>query len=160
MAVNMSITNKGRMFFVAGLGAIVLSLCAVWLAAYTICADSPGIAHIADKHVDSLSNGLMTYASISVGFILTEFALLLTFSSSAFFANWRRSGKFLLWQAVNLLAVFSSLAVLVSSFVLLGWESTLPFVMGILAVNVVCMVLVFTPLLVVAGGILREGEQL
>ena len=107
-----------------------------------------------------LSNGLMTYASISVGFILTEFALLLTFSSSAFFANWRRSGKFLLWQAVNLLAVFSSLAVLVSSFVLLGWESTLPFVMGILAVNVVCMVLVFTPLLVVAGRILREGEQL
>ena len=126
---------------------------------YILCIDNPAITHIADAHIDSFSNGLMTYASISMGLILTEFALLLTFASSPFFKDWQRTGKFKLWQTVNLFAVFTSLAVLVSSFILLGWEHTLPAVLAILAANVVCMAMVFIPLLVVAGSLMRSDDQ-
>ena len=106
-------TDKGKLFYAAGLVCIVLLLMVSGFAAYILCIDNPAITHIADAHIDSFSNGLMTYASISMGLILTEFALLLTFASSPFFKNWQRTGKFKLWQTVNLFAVFTSLAVLV-----------------------------------------------
>ena len=70
-----------------------------------------------------------------------------------------KTGKFKLWQTVNLFAVLTSLAVLVSSFILLGWERTLPAVLAILAANVVCMAMVFIPLLVVAGSLMRSDDQ-
>lgn len=152
-------TDKGKLFYAAGLVCIVLLLMVSGFAAYILCIDNPAITHIADAHIDSFSNGLMTYASISMGLILTEFALLLTFASSPFFKNWQRTGKFKLWQTVNLFAVFTSLAVLVSSFVLLGWEGTLPAVLAILAMNVVSMAMVFIPLLMVAGHLMRCNSE-
>lgn len=153
------ITDKGKLFYAAWLAAIIVILAISGGSAYVLCMDNPAITHIADAHIDSFSNGLMTYASISMGLILTEFALLLTFASSPFFKNWQRTGKFKLWQTVNLFAVFTSLAVLVSSFVLLGWEHTLPTVLAILAVNVVCMAMVFIPLLVVAGSLMHSDPE-
>ena len=153
------ITDKGRLFYVVWLTVIIFVLIVSGFAAYILCIDNPAITHIADAHIDSFSNGLMTYASISMGLILTEFALLLTFASSPFFKDWQRTGKFKLWQTVNLFAVFTSLAVLVSSFILLGWERTLPAVLAILAANVVCMAMVFIPLLVVAGSLMRSDDQ-
>lgn len=153
------ITDKGRLFYAVWLTVIIFVLIVSGFAAYILCIDNPAITHIADAHIDSFSNGLMTYASISMGLILTEFALLLTFASSPFFKDWQRTGKFKLWQTVNLFAVFTSLAVLVSSFILLGWEHTLPAVLAILAANVVCMAMVFIPLLVVAGSLMRSDDQ-
>lgn len=78
------ITDKGRLFYAVWLTVIIFVLIVSGFAAYILCIDNPAITHIADAHIDSFSNGLMTYASISMGLILTEFALLLTFASSPF----------------------------------------------------------------------------
>ncbi len=152
------ITDKGRVFYAIGMCVLSAIFVLAGVGAYMLCVDNPNIEHIADKHIDALSNGLMTYASISVGFILTEFALLLSFSSSPFFRSWQKSGKFKLWQSVNVFAIFSSIAVLVSSFILLGWDGALPVVVGILAVNALSLAFVFVPLLVVAGNVLRGDD--
>lgn len=88
------ITDKGRLFYAVWLTVIIFVLIVSGFAAYILCIDNPAITHIADAHIDSFSNGLMTYASISMGLILTEFALLLTFASSPFFKDWQRTGKF------------------------------------------------------------------
>ncbi len=159
MFSDVKITQKGKVLY--GFSAMLLFavLFIVGGVAYLLCADNPAIRHIADAHVDALANGLMTYASISVGFILSEFALLLTFASNPFFKKWQKSGKFQLWQTLNLTALLSSVGVLVSSLVLLGWEDTLPVIFGILAVNVLSMTLVFVPLLIATSNILRDRDE-
>lgn len=153
------ITSKGKLLYSISTLSLFAILFIIGCMAYIVCQDNPSIKHIADMHIDALANGLMTYASISVGFILTEFALLLTFASNPFFKKWQKSGKFQLWQTLNLCALLSSVGVLVSSLVLLGWEETLPIAFGILAVNVFSMTIVFVPLLIATANILRDRDE-
>ncbi len=159
MKTPVKISARGDILYKVSLLIIFGVLLGAGLTAYLFCMDNPAIGRIADRHIDALANGLMTYASISVGFLLTELALLLTFSSNPFFISWQRSGKFKVWMSLNIIALLSSIGVLVSSFILLGWDGTLPFVMGILAVNALSMLFVFIPLFIVAGEIVGNKSS-
>ncbi len=159
MKLSAKISEEGTLLYRVSILIIFGILMVAGFSAFLLCVDNPRIIHIADNHIDALANGLMTYASISVGFLLTELALLLTFSSSPFFVSWQRSGKYKVWISLNSIALFSSIGVLVSSFILLGWESTLPFVMGLLAVNALSMLFVFIPLFIVAGKIMGNKDS-
>lgn len=156
MSENNNISKSGKLLYAFSIFAIFAVLMAAGIIAFAICDKTPTIQHIADEHIDSLANGLMTYASISVGFILTEFALLMTFADNPFFKTWHKSGKFQIWQTLNLIALLSSVSVLVSSIVMLGWERLLSVVVGILAVNVISMLFVFIPLIVATTNIIKN----
>ena len=156
MGENNKISDKGKILYALSVFTLFAVLLAVGIAAFLLCDETPAIQHIADQHIDSLANGLMTYASISVGFILTEFALLMTFADNPFFKKWHRSGKFQIWQTLNLIALLSSISVLVSSIVMLGWERLLSIVVGILAINVLSMLSVFVPLIIATANIIKN----
>lgn len=159
MNENIKITNSGKLLYFLSTFFIFALLFTVGFGAFEICDQTKTIQHIADEHIDSLANGLMTYASISVGFILTEFALLLTFADNPFFKKWHKSGKFQLWQTLNLVALISSICVLISSIIMLGWEKLLSVVVAILAINVISMIFVFVPLIIATSNIIKNKED-
>lgn len=160
MGETVKISDKGKILYFFSSLSLFVFLFAVGVVAFALCDETPAIKHIADRHMDSLANGLMTYASISVGFIPTEFALLMTFAENPCFKKWHKSGKFQVWQTLNLVALLSSICVLVSSIVMLGWETLLSIVVGIVAVNVISMILVFVPLIVATVSIIKSrGED-
>lgn len=156
MSENNKISDKGKILYALSVFTLFAVLLSAGIVAFLLCDETPAIQHIADQHIDSLANGLMTYASISVGFILTEFALLMTFADNPFFKKWHRSGKFQIWQTLNLIALLSSISVLVSSIVMLGWEKLLSVVVGILAINVLSMLSVFVPLIIATANIIKN----
>lgn len=95
---------------------------------------------------DSISSNLATYASITLGFLLTGFTVLMIYSEKASFQGWKESGHFTTWRVIYVASLLVSMIVLVFAFLILKYPELIKVSFGFLAMSLSLTIFSFIPI--------------
>ena len=109
-----------------------------------------------EKQNVAISGNVATYASIMLGFLLTGFAVLMSYSEKAFFKAWENSGGLVAWKIFYFLSLLSNFTFLVLSFVLLICPNAIGITFSVITFSFLDSALVFLP---VFNAVLRPVHR-
>lgn len=98
-----------------------------------------------EKQNVAISGNIATYSSIILGFLLTGFAVLMSYSEKEFFKAWKKSGGLAAWKLFYILSLISNFTLLVLSFALLICPNFIAITFSVMTFSLLDSALVFLP---------------
>jgi len=96
-------------------------------------------------NISTFSSNLATISSIALGFLLTGFAVMMSYSDKAFFKVWADNNGFAIWKTLYFSSLFCNILVLMSSFIILLYPNLLEIVIAVLSFSLTITAFVFIP---------------